>query len=144
MFRLCCITITLHFCAFLAFSFFSVLERRKRQNEKRVVEHDYNMAACFPSSTTGFTSVPIPCPIQTRQSSPCLSTMGGFRVNPTPAGVPVRMIEPGSRVVPWERKAMVWRTLKIWSLFRKGGMSMRADEGVARRTWYCRSGVTCR
>jgi len=35
---------------------------------------------------------------------------------PTPFGVPVRMIEPGSSVVPWERMETICRTVNIWSL----------------------------
>jgi hypothetical protein len=31
---------------------------------------------------------------------------GGFLVNPTPSGVPVRMTVPGSRVIDWLRKLM--------------------------------------
>ena len=53
--------------------------------------------------------------------------MAGFRTNPTPAGVPVRMIEPGSRVVACERKAIVWRTLKIWSLLEGRALNMRVN-----------------
>lgn len=44
------------------------------------------------SSTTQFTSVPIPYPTSTSIWSPSLMNALGVLTNPTPAGVPVRMI----------------------------------------------------
>lgn len=49
------------------------------------------------SSTTQFTSVPIPCPTSTSIRSPPLMNFLGFLTNPTPAGVPVRIIVLGIR-----------------------------------------------
>lgn len=99
----------------------------------------WNWERPFPSSTTVLISVPIPPSIQTRTSSPCFKKTGGFLTKPTPykdhrmkqcryshvilkitirqtLGVPVMMMEPGSRVVPCDNQAIVWRTLNIWSL----------------------------
>lgn len=75
----------------------------------------YNFAP-GPSSTTEFTSVPIPPPIHVLTLSPSLRYTGGFLTKPTPFGVPVMMIEPGSRVVPCERADMVCRTVNTWCL----------------------------
>lgn len=74
-------------------------------------------------------SVPTPGEMDTRNSSPSFSVTLGFAVHPTPAGVlvvskilgargthPVRMIVPGSSVVPWDRNAMICGTEKIKSL----------------------------
>lgn len=49
------------------------------------------------SSTTQFTSVPIPCPTSTSIRSPPFMNFLGFLTNPTPAGVPVRIIVLGIR-----------------------------------------------
>lgn len=69
-----------------------------------------------PSSTTWFTNVPTPPPINEQSKSPCFMYTDGFLVKPTPFGVPVMMMEPGSSVVPCESVEMVFRILKIWSL----------------------------
>lgn len=61
--------------------------------------------------------VPICGSNKTRNSSPSLMNWGeGFFAAPTPGGVPVIMTVPAGRVVPWERKAMSWGTVKIMSL----------------------------
>ena len=49
------------------------------------------------------TSVPTPCDIQQRTSSPSLSQMGGVRPDPIPGGVPVMMMVPAGNVEPWDR-----------------------------------------
>src|ERR1035441_6939055 len=51
----------------------------------------------YPSATTGFTSSPSPS-TRTTTSSPGFSQRGGLRANPTPPGVPVEMMSPGSSV----------------------------------------------
>lgn len=49
------------------------------------------------ASRTGFSSVPSPV-ISIRTVSPGTRNTGGFRVKPTPAGVPVAIMSPGPRV----------------------------------------------
>ena len=50
------------------------------------------------SSTTGFRSTPIP-EISTSSTSPALSQTGGWRLLPTPPGVPVAITSPGTSSV---------------------------------------------
>lgn len=52
----------------------------------------------------------------TAKSSPALMNCLGFLAAPTPGGVPVRIMVPARKVVPWVRKAMSWGTVKIKSL----------------------------
>ena len=47
------------------------------------------------SSLTLLTNVPIPLPRDTLTESPSFKKSGGFLANPTPFGVPVRMMVPG-------------------------------------------------
>jgi hypothetical protein len=60
--------------------------------------------AAAQASTTGLSSVPSPV-ISIRTRSPPLRRTGGFRVNPTPAGVPVMTRSPGRRVIFADRNA---------------------------------------
>ena len=53
--------------------------------------------ATLGSATTGFVSVPMPSMV-IETSSPGFSSRGGSKYRPTPAGVPVAMIVPGSSV----------------------------------------------
>jgi hypothetical protein len=62
------------------------------------------------------TSVPMWGKISTANSSPSLRYSFGENEKPTPAGVPVRIIVPGRRVVPCERKDTTFGTEKIRSL----------------------------
>src|ERR1039458_5112845 len=66
----------------------------------------------YPSATTGLTSRPMPSTC-TAASSPGSSHRGGLRAKPTPAGVPVEIRSPGSRVITLERNAISWGTPKI-------------------------------
>src|SRR2546421_7861156 len=50
--------------------------------------------------------------ISTSTTSPSCKKSGGVRLNPTPDGVPVAMISPGSRVMRELRKAIVEATEK--------------------------------
>jgi hypothetical protein len=68
-----------------------------------------------PGPATGLRIIPIR-PISTSTMSPAFRKTGGCRVKPTPAGVPVEMISPGSRVISELRKAIVFETGKIMSL----------------------------
>lgn len=52
----------------------------------------------------------------TANSSPALINSFGFLAAPTPGGVPVNMIVPAGKVVPWERKLTSWGTPKTRSL----------------------------
>jgi hypothetical protein len=52
------------------------------------------------SSWIGFDNTPIRS-ISTSQVSPCFIQIGGLRQQPTPEGVPVTMMSPGSSVMPW-------------------------------------------
>jgi hypothetical protein len=85
------------------------------------------------SSVTSFTSEPMPPPTHTLILSPSFKYTGGFLTNPTPFGVPVRMIEPGSRVVPWERNEIICRTLNMWSLHGSDEQGMEGTLGDVRR-----------
>ena len=60
-------------------------------------------------------NIPIPS-ISTLISSPWFKTTLGFLIAPIPGGVPVIIKEPRSKVVPWDRKAIVSDTPKIISL----------------------------
>ena len=52
------------------------------------------------SSAIGFDSKPMPS-IAISQTSPFFIHIGGLRANPTPEGVPLMMMSPGSSVMPW-------------------------------------------
>src|SRR5437762_9780895 len=62
--------------------------------------------------TTTFLSTPIPS-TSVSITSPALRNSGGLRANPTPLGVPVAIISPGSNVMPLERIAIIVRIGKI-------------------------------
>src|SRR5579883_2504059 len=62
--------------------------------------------------TTLFRSVPMPS-ISVSTTSPSCRYSGGLRAKPTPLGVPVAMISPGSSVMPSESSAMIWGMVKI-------------------------------
>lgn len=62
------------------------------------------------------TSVPMYGKISTANSSPSRKYSLGSYPNPTPAGVPVRMMVPGRSVVPCERKETIFGTEKMRSL----------------------------
>ena len=81
-----------------------------------ILDHNFETTLLDFSSLTSLTSDPMPPPTHTLILSPSFRYTGGFLTNPTPFGVPVRIIDPGSKVVPWERKAIVCRTLNMWSL----------------------------
>jgi hypothetical protein len=46
-------------------------------------------------------------------TSPSFNSTGGWRLNPTPAGVPVAMMSPGSSVINWLRQETIGLTPKI-------------------------------
>lgn len=50
---------------------------------------------------------------QTVKVSPSFMSFCGSLNQPMPSGVPKRITEPLGRVVPWDRYAMVARTLKM-------------------------------
>ena len=52
------------------------------------------------SSSIGLTSTPTPS-MSISQVSPPFMNIGGLRAKPTPDGVPVMMMSPGSSVMPW-------------------------------------------
>jgi hypothetical protein len=54
------------------------------------------------SSSIGLRSTPTPS-ISTSQTSPARMNTGGLRAKPTPDGVPVTMMSPGSSVIAWVR-----------------------------------------
>ena len=62
------------------------------------------------------TSVPICGNISTANSSDSLRYSLGENEIPTPAGVPVKMIVPGCKVVPCDKNETIWGTEKIRSL----------------------------
>jgi hypothetical protein len=62
--------------------------------------------------------VPIYGKISTANSSPSLKYSLGSNEKPTPAGVPVKIIVPGWRVVPFDRKEMICGTEKMRSLHK--------------------------
>ena len=99
-------------------SFLKLLIPRRPRSMADCSSHNL-VTVLLPSSITSFASVPIPPPNHTLILSPCFKYKGGFFTNPTPLGVPVRMIDPGSRVVPCDRNATVLRTPNIWSLDRE-------------------------
>lgn len=70
----------------------------------------------FFSSLTLLKSVPTPPLTSTANSSPSLKYSFGSYPKPTPAGVPVKMMVPGSSVVLRERNEMHFGTEKIRSL----------------------------
>ena len=51
----------------------------------------------------------------TSTESPCFNHNGGSLANPTPSGVPVKIIDPFANVVPWLKKDINSWTLKIRS-----------------------------
>lgn len=61
-------------------------------------------------------SVPICGKISTANESPSRRYSLGVKLFPTPAGVPVKMMVPGRRLVPCERKDTIFGTEKIKSL----------------------------
>src|ERR1041385_3099195 len=65
-------------------------------------------------ATTSTSNVPLPS-ISPSTLSPGLRNTGGTRAKPTPEGVPVLMISPGSSVIPAERLSMVVGISKIMS-----------------------------
>lgn len=77
-----------------------------------------------------FTNVPTRGKISTWNSSPALRLTGGFRLTPTPAGVPVTMTVPGVSVVPWDRKLTSFGTLKMRSLCTHGVSGHSVNLGV--------------
>lgn len=78
-------------------------------------QYDQNLISGrpFPSSSTLFTSVPIPPLMNTRTSSPCWRCVRGSLAKPVPFGVPVSIIDPGSNVVPWDNVATALRMENI-------------------------------
>src|SRR5215472_9735793 len=64
------------------------------------------------SAITGFRSSPRPS-TRTTTTSPGLSQRGGFFEKPTPAGVPVEMMSPGSSVNTPDRCSINCGSLKI-------------------------------
>jgi hypothetical protein len=78
--------------------------------------HALLRSSSYFSSTTLLISVPTPCETSTRNSSPSCSKFLGSDDHPTPAGVPVRMMVPGLRVVPCDRNDTIFGTVKIKSL----------------------------
>ena len=57
-------------------------------------------AVSYFSSAIGLTSTPTPSMSISQVSPPFMNT-GGLRAKPTPDGVPVMMMSPGSSVMPW-------------------------------------------
>jgi len=79
-------------------------------------EHPWTMSEAVPSpygqsylATAGFSRTPIPS-ISTRTRSPGLIQRRGLREVPTPAGVPVATMSPGSSVITAESSAMMRAT----------------------------------
>ena len=68
------------------------------------------------SSSKTVVMVPTYGKTSTENSSPSFKNCGGFIPAATPAGVPVKIVQPAGRVVPCERKLMIFGTLKIRSL----------------------------
>jgi hypothetical protein len=68
------------------------------------------------SFTNFVVRVPIDGNISTENSSPSCRYSFGSKLCPTPAGVPVRIMVPGFKVVPWEQKLTIFGTEKIKSL----------------------------
>ena len=66
------------------------------------------------SDSTGLVSLPI-FSISIETLSPGLSQRGGFAAIPTPCGVPVRIVVPGSSVVLPLKNSMIEGTSKIMS-----------------------------
>ena len=85
--------------------------------------HRINRAP-YSSATTGFTSSPMPSTV-TVTTSPGTSQRGGLRAKPTPAGVPVEMMSPGSSVKTLERYAISFGILKIRLLVFESATSRR-------------------
>jgi hypothetical protein len=102
--------------------------------------YNFGWPAADFSSSTSLKSDPIPFPNQTTISSPCFKKTGGFLTKPTPLGVPVMIMLPGSRVVPCERNETVCRTLKICSLHETEALSqiLQRGTGPKRRTRWSR------
>ena len=84
-----------------------------RKRERRGIEKGIRRP-CYTSSETGLTSVPIRS-ISMVTRSPFLRKTGGFRANPTPCGVPVKITVPGNNVVPSLKKLTRDGTSKIMS-----------------------------
>src|ERR1017187_8326960 len=77
----------------------------EQSSTRAAPEQHHRSKTGYGSAITGFTSSPTPA-ILTVTSSPGLRYRGGWRAKPTPAGVPVAMMSPGSRI-PDCRKAAV-------------------------------------
>ena len=74
-----------------------VLVRPQHSNSQPAGTKPNPASGRYGSATTGFTNSPIPS-TRTATSSPGFSQRGGLRAKPTPGGVPVAMISPGSNV----------------------------------------------
>src|SRR5262249_21887686 len=72
-----------------------------------MVAQDEGQPLPYFSFSIGFTSTPTPS-MSISQVSPCFIHTGlGLRAWPTPEGVPVKTMSPGSSVIPWGTWAMV-------------------------------------
>src|SRR5256885_14277308 len=84
-------------------------------DESRLLLERYSHRTLSPVHTrpriTGLRMRPM-LSISTSTTSPSCKKSGGVRLNPTPDGVPVAMISPGSRVMRELRKAIVEATEK--------------------------------
>src|SRR5580658_9488851 len=90
-------------------------------HRRRCLRYDLSSYA---SITTGLTSSPIPSTC-TRTWSPAFNHRGGVRAKPTPAGVPVEMMSPGSSVKTLERYAISFRIRKILQEYSGRGINCR-------------------